>query len=103
MGLHRGLADAVKMRLYRKDFESRLSPFEENYVKAEYRHIGGHDLVKRKKYLYLDHELPENDEWDLSNYMSEDRTVFDIGMGVGSDTRFYLFQGYPVVTIEANA
>ena len=35
--------------------------------------------------------------------MSEDRTVFDIGMGVGSDTRFYLFQGYPVVTVEANA
>ena len=46
----------------------------------------------------MDHELDDVD--DLNSYMSEDYLVMDIGRGVGSDTRFYLFQGYPVVTVE---
>ena len=47
----------MRMREYRKDFEQRMSPFDEKYVEPEYRHIGGHDLVRRKKYLFMDHEL----------------------------------------------
>ena len=60
--------------------------------------MGGAEQGARSKYFWMDHELEDVD--DLNSYMSEDYLVMDIGMGVGSDTRFYLFQGYPVVTVE---